>query len=149
MDVLKIVRRALRKVKLSMAYVVDVYCRDAKPSEEMIDRLVAFENEISRSGLDIDDVVEAICRDYSPHTETSSEVKIRVVYGGDVREISIRASRSGVEVVDDGGVGICREPEDVIVGSVTVYFKCGREWVRLQHVHDLESVEKIRSVLRR
>ena len=149
MDVLKIVKRALKKARLSMAYIVDVYCRDVKPSEEMIDRLVAFENEISMSGIDIDDVVEAICRDYSSRTETSNEVEIHVIYGGDVRKIRIRASRSGVEVVDDGGVGICREPEDVIVGSVTVYFKCGREWVKLQHVHNVETIEKIRSVLTR
>ncbi|NPB00787.1 MAG: hypothetical protein GXO10_05380 [Crenarchaeota archaeon] len=127
-----------------------VYCRDEDVPDHVLEKLLKFENELSRMGKDIDEVMTRFCKTVKikekEKLEIETVVKIPVYVGGEEKNINI-IIRDRKLLVESDIEKVCREPTDIILGETSIYLKCGGEWITLLHGLRGEEKTRIRKIL--
>ncbi len=129
-----------------------VYCRDEDVPSTTLEKLLKFENELSKMGEDIDSMMREFCEKLSTSEEEKLEaetvIRIPVYVQGEERNINI-VIRGGKAIIESNIENVCREPSDIVLGETSLYLKCSSGWIALLHGLRGEQKNKILRILSR
>jgi len=141
------VEKIASKLGISRDTLYRVYCKDEDVPDNVLEKLLKFENELSKTCEDIDNVMRDFCNRLivkekeERKLELETVIKITVYVGGEEKTINI-VLRDRKMIVETDIEKVCKEPSDIILGETSIYFRCGGEWVAL--LHNLKGDEKNR-----
>ncbi len=142
-QLVEIVERVASKLGIDRETLQRVYCRDEDVPDQVLERLLKFENELSKLGKDIDSLMARFCETAKAEEklEVETVLKIPVYVGGEEKNLNI-IIKKGKILVESNIEKVCKEPSDIILGETSIYLKCSGEWIVL--LHGLRGEEKVR-----
>ncbi|NPA69184.1 MAG: hypothetical protein GXO26_00075 [Crenarchaeota archaeon] len=149
-QLLEIIEKVASRLGIDRETLHKVYCRDEDVPDHVLERLLKFENEISKMGKDIDSLMTRFCEstriEEKEKLEIETVVKIPVYVGGEEKNLNIVVKGRRI-IVESDIEKVCKEPTDIILGETSIYLKCSGEWIVLLHGLRGEERNKIRRIL--
>ncbi len=149
--------RLLRRYGVSVDLARKVYCEGAQVSEKVLSKLVKLESSIADElgARRPSELIESIlCRGDEAEISSSREaeaikteviVEVPIYAQGGSKMIKIIRSEDKVMIESD--VNVCREPEDLLLGSTSLYVKCNGTWTSFVHGLEHNDVVRLRALL--
>ncbi len=146
------IEKICSELGLPLDVVLKVYCEGEEAAEEFQDKLVRLESIVAeRLGVEkMNMAFRALCERYRGSTKEFTEhvIKVPVFLEGEQRYVNMVISDGKIRI-DSDMENLCREPDDVLVGWVSLYVRCGSNWVALVHRLSPDVVVRLRKVISR
>lgn len=143
------IEQLIKKFKISKEVFYRVYCRGERPSREIEDMFLRFEEYVvSELNLNLRSLVESYCSELRREFEVEIEVTIPILHQGECRELKIVKSSNEIKIINSKELDVCEKPNDVILGDTTIYIRCGDKWIHYIHdIRDRNQLDSIRKIL--
>ena len=154
-------KNIVKKFNLTIEILTKLYCRNEKLHDKILDRVIEFENYLfEKYGIkNVDEFIsEILCKEIEvdklkkevviekPEIKHELIFEIPIYVNGELHKISIVKKGSSIEI-ESSEVNLCKKPEDILIGTTTIYIKCNDTWYTFVHKLNQENVNLLKKIL--